>query len=367
LDLRFRPVTAAACANGYWEPALMRYELTEDKLRTCGFFSTGLGRRLAADPVGLVDAGARWGISKEFAVGAPLFAALAFEPDPQEAERVEAKGHAENWAAFAVEPIALGQNFGPMPLNLYSRANNSSIYPVSEHAKKRYELGGFELTRVLSVPTKPLDAVAFGSNKTSRVGEVIKLDTQGAELEIIRGAKRTLQERTVCLITEAHFFPLYSGAPYFSDLDRELRELGFAFMGFSDFQNRSTKRLDKRRHWGRERVFQADAIYFRDPAAESCSATARVIDIAIFMAVLLGFFDLAIEWLGFADHLEGDAANVRAAIECISALHDGKPLKELEDLVEAARRNPALAHVITSKFVDQRRDLATFHEISLPD
>jgi FkbM family methyltransferase len=335
-------------------------ELTRAALDRQGFFRTALAQRLAARPVGLIDVGARWGISREFAVAAPIFAALAFEPDPDEVPNVIAKGKAEDWAAFAVEATALGRDFGTLDLHLYSRANNSSIYPVSPAAKSRYALGGFDLTRMLRVPAKPLDAVVFAPGAAPDAGEVIKLDTQGSELQIMHGGARTLRERTVCVVTEAHFFRLYDGAPMFSDLDQHLRALGFTFIGFSDFQNRSSKRLDKRTHWGRERVFQADAVYFRDPATDAAPRDSRARDVAVLMALLLGYFDLALEWSGDSE------PDLRRLVEDLSAIDMQAPRDEVATLLAAIERHPQLAHVLAGKFVDERRDLATFHDFPTP-
>jgi FkbM family methyltransferase len=340
--------------------------LTREGLHRSGFFQTALGKRLAADPVGLIDVGARWGISSEFAVGAPLFAALAFEPDPEEAQRVGEKGASEDWAAFAVEAKALSADDRPLSLNLYSRANNSSIHPVSQEAKARYALTGFDLTRVISVPASPLDGVVFRPGAHPRAGEVVKLDTQGAELDIMHGGRRTLTERTQCLICEAHFFQLYDGAPFFAEIDQHLRNLGFTFIGFSDFQNRSTKRLDKRTHWGRERVFQADAVYFRDPALAGHAADPRARDVAVFMAVLLGYFDLALEWASGDDGVGSPPADLVAAIDTLSLVGPQDVTAEIAALSETVKRLPELGHVLAGKFVDERRDLATFHDITVP-
>ena len=340
------------------------YSLTRDRLQQGGFFDTGLARRLAADPVGLVDVGARWGISPEFAAAAPLFSALAFEPDPEEARRVLDKGRGQGWAGFAVEAKALGRDERPLALNLYSRANNSSIHPVSPRAKVRYALGGFELERVLSVPARSLDAIVFG-DAPARAGEVVKLDTQGAELDILAGAERTLHERTVCIITEAHFFRLYDGAPFFAEIDPHLRGLGFTFIGFSDFQNRSSKRLDKRTHWGRERVFQADAIYFRDPLDAKETATPRVVDVAVLMAVLLGYFDLALEWAAFGEEIGLAATDLGAAIDRIASVDPAEPPNEIAALLAAIERDPRHGHVLVGKLVDRYRDLTTFHDIPI--
>jgi FkbM family methyltransferase len=342
-------------------------KLTREALRHHGFFDTPLAARLRADPAGLIDVGARWGISQEFAVAAPLFSALAFEPDPDEVPRVAAKGQSEDWAAFAVSGTALGRDTGTLDLNVYSRPNNSSIYPVSPAARARYNLGGFELTKTLQVGCLSLDSVIFNGAVGPRVGEVIKLDTQGSELEIIDGGLRTLRARTICLMTEVQFFRLYDGAPMFSDIDAPLRSLGFTFIGFSDFQNRSSKRLDKRVHWSRERVFQADAIYFRDPLVDGANAGKRGVDVAVFLAVLLGYFDLALEWSACAQSLGIEMGDLDLVIERISAVGAGELDTELKALSDAARRHPELGHVLAGKFVDERRDFATFHDISITE
>lgn len=342
-------------------------KLTRQLLRSHGFFDTPLAARLAADPVGLIDVGARWGISQEFAIGAPLFAALAFEPDTDEIPHVAAKGKSEDWAAFAVSGVALGRAAGTLELNVYSRANNSSIYPVSPAARTRYNLGGFELTKTLPVQCRPLDSVIFDDAVGPRAGEVIKLDTQGSELEIIKGGTRTLRERTVCVVTEVQFFRLYDGAPMFSDIDASLRALGFTFIGFSDFQNRSSKRLDKRTHWSRERVFQADGIYFRDPLVDGATISDRSIDVAIFLAILLGYFDLALEWSAFAQSRGIEMGPLDQVIEGISLVRSNEVDLELKALSDATRRHPELSHVLAGKFVDERRDLATFHDVAAPE
>jgi FkbM family methyltransferase len=359
------PARLAPLGTSQEQAGMAGYKLTREGLHRCGFFETALAQRLAADPVGLVDVGARWGVSPEFAVAAPLFSALAFEPDPEEARRVLDKGRSEDWAGFAVEAKALGRDARSLALNLYSRANNSSVHPVSPKAKVRYALGGFELDRVLSVPANSLDAVVFGDAST-RTGEVVKLDTQGAELDILAGAARTLRERTVCIVTEAHFFRLYDGAPFFAEIDRHLRGLGFTFIGFSDFQNRSSKRLDKRTHWGRERVFQADAIYFRDPLDATETVTPRAVEVAVLMAILLGYFDMALEWAAFGEGLGLPAADLSGAIDRIAAVNPAEPRAEAAALFAAIERAPEFGHVLIGKFVDRYRDLATFHDIPLP-
>ena len=57
--------------------------------------------------------------------------------------------------------------------------------------------------------------------------DFIKLDTQGAELEILRGAGPLL-DRCLGIEAEVMFMPLYEGQPVFADVDGFLRSRGFS-------------------------------------------------------------------------------------------------------------------------------------------
>ena len=59
----------------------------------------------------------------------------------------------------------------------------------------------------------------------------LKLDTQGYDLEVIRGAGRALQE-FVALQTELSFLPIYEGVPDYATMLAELTSQGFDVCGF---------------------------------------------------------------------------------------------------------------------------------------
>jgi hypothetical protein len=56
--------------------------------------------------------------------------------------------------------------------------------------------------------------------------DVLKLDTQGSELGVLRGARRRLRTARA-LEVEVEFNPIYQGQPLFGDVDRFLRRRGF--------------------------------------------------------------------------------------------------------------------------------------------
>ena len=107
------------------------------------------------------------------------------------------------------------------------------------------------------------------NNDDLSYGEIIKIDTQGTELEILKAGLRTLTQRTYAIMTEVSFAELYKGQALFSDVESFLRPLGFKFYGFDLFRNRSLNFLDKKVNWSRERCIQADAFFIKDPLDEN--------------------------------------------------------------------------------------------------
>jgi len=76
-----------------------------------------------------------------------------------------------------------------------------------------------------------VDAVTLDSVIRDRKCDFIKIDTQGGELEILKGATRTLRN-CIGLECEVWFAPVYYGAPVFGDICAFMKEHGFEFVDF---------------------------------------------------------------------------------------------------------------------------------------
>jgi FkbM family methyltransferase len=82
------------------------------------------------------------------------------------------------------------------------------------------------------VPVRSLQSVFPKVQETHRFRRaLLKLDTQGYDLEVIRGAGPALEE-CVALLTELSFLPIYDGMPDYATALAELRGLGFHVAGF---------------------------------------------------------------------------------------------------------------------------------------
>ncbi|MHB1218729.1 MAG: FkbM family methyltransferase [Alphaproteobacteria bacterium] len=333
------------------------------RLAESRFLETGLAKAFDAAPVGLIDVGARWGVDELFRLTPSLFHPIAVEPDLEEAARIATREHDAGWNGFDLCTSALGARQGQGRLNLLKRANNSSLYPVDPRTARRYHLAGFELVRTMDVALRPLDDVVFDDFKAlEHAGEAIKLDVQGAEADILTGGRKTLRERTVCLICEVHFLPAYEGIALFSEVEREARKLGFSFYGFLDFQHRSTKRLDKRQHRGLERMMQADAVFFRDPFDEANAGMGhRKSGVLLLLALLLGYYDFCLELTELLK--PEDRPAVQNAIRTLAQIDDIADQAEIQALARAAAESASEAHIALARLVDRRRDLTTVHDI----
>src|SRR5262249_3840648 len=70
----------------------------------------------------------------------------------------------------------------------------------------------------------------FRSQRLERV-DFLKLDTQGTELEIMKGAREYLREQRIAVVkTEVSFVPVYRNQCTFSDIDSFMRAHGFLFV-----------------------------------------------------------------------------------------------------------------------------------------
>jgi Methyltransferase FkbM domain len=69
------------------------------------------------------------------------------------------------------------------------------------------------------------------NNKIAADIDFMKLNVQGAELEILKGAERALESVTG-LQVEMSFVESYRGRPFFADIDVFLREHSFSFFDF---------------------------------------------------------------------------------------------------------------------------------------
>lgn len=324
------------------------------------FLSSAVGKALQNDPLGFIDIGARGGVITDVQPLAGVIAAMAFDPDLAECERI-AKEMSENspYARFHIAPSAVGKTNGYASMNLYNNPNNHSFLKANKALSDRFDLKVFEECGVISLPTTTLDTYLFEQLKgEGHWGELLKLDTQGLEHDILIGARRTLAERTVAVIAEVEFLHLYTDQPLFSEVEQLMRSSGFSFYGFSKMSYRSRKQMDKRTTIGRERVLWADAIFFKDPFTGGFwnePLTERGNHALFVCALLLQYYDFALE-VALKTWASGEEVDkITEFVRNCAALPPENTVKALRELTYKIEANPQLANIEAGRFVDQRR------------
>ena len=206
------------------------------------------------------------------------------------------------------------------------------------------------------VETVSLNNFLPGAGVTSV--DFLELDTQGTELEILKGADRFLATSVVGLKIEVEFSPLYEGQPLFAAVDECLR--GFGLMLFDLTRNHYRRAAMARDLITRGQLLWGDAVYLRDYRRFSGdSAKERVLKLCV-IAGLLGFQDYALEAWDFV--LQG-GTGVLSDIEraALAKLHkqylgelrsQSRLLRTVSKLGKLGRRLSQRARTTTFSWVD---------------
>jgi FkbM family methyltransferase len=115
----------------------------------------------------------------------------------------------------------------------------SSFYKPNEKFIEKYQdLNMMYLKNISEIDTISLDHFCL-ENKIEKI-DFIKIDIQGAELDVFKGAKNTLKN-TLCIISEVEFVPFYINQPLFGDVHNFLIAEDFMLVKFLGIGGRYMK------------------------------------------------------------------------------------------------------------------------------
>ena len=181
---------------------------------------------------------------------------LSFEPMPAASDCIR-KIAIKN-GPWNVYPFALGSSRGDFDLQILADDTCSSIHKVKQES--RSEFGpAFDVQKTVRVKGETLDHL-FSEIILNPTAEkiLLKTDTQGHDLEVLRGAQETMK-KTLVILTEAATQVVYENAPDFQETIQYLGKCGFTPSGFYPFCHK----LDSLA------LVELDAFFVRKPAGES--------------------------------------------------------------------------------------------------
>lgn len=287
---------------------------------------------LKRDGFGYVDAGARDGVHAVFADAAPLLEVVGFEPDAEECRRLSAAAH--GWRSATYLPWALGARDGEQPFHLCRSRGTSSCYRPNRTWLERFpDPQRYDVVETQTVRVRSLDSLRRdASARLPSSIDFLKLDVQGAELDVLHGAGETLRQVTGIEV-EVEFAPLYEGQPLFRDVDAYLEERGFSLF---KLRRKSWVRRNRQQHprISAGQLIAGDALYLRDPLVSNGRGawTAHQVEALVLTAALYDLNDFALEVLAAPQISSAvDTQAITAAIERRSRSLNGQSWRMMQE------------------------------------
>ena len=134
---------------------------------------------------------------------------------------------------------------GPRPFHIYSNRYLSSLYPLLSKHTDQYSFDtqfGWDddpvsksLVETRVFETVTLDQIIEREAGRAPAPNFLSLDTQGSELEILKGAGATSESNVVAIMSEVEFVPVYQDQPLIGDVVAYLGEKGFELASLEIF------------------------------------------------------------------------------------------------------------------------------------
>ncbi len=209
---------------------------------------------------------------------------VGFEPAPAELERLRATYGAER----TYLPFVVGDG-RRRTFHICADTGTSSLYEPNTPLLERFN-NLDNLCRVTG--RREVDTVRLDDVEAVRGADFLKLDVQGAEADVLRGAPRVLQEAVV-VQTEVEFVPLYREQPLFADVDALLRGHGFLFHRFAGAAGRAFRPvvINRDLNQGGGQFLWADAIYVKSFMELDRLPAEKLLKLAILLHELYGSYD----------------------------------------------------------------------------
>src|SRR5262249_55959480 len=165
----------------------------------------------------LIDVGAARGIHPRWRPFEKVLRTVGFEPNAVEFKKLK-QSPTESWINAAVGGRDDGRTLHLTGCSEYS----SLLYPNKKLIQQLEWYDDFNGISDVELECTTLD------NAVAHLGpHFLKLDTQGSEHEILRGAEKILNKDLVAIEVEVVFCELYENEPHFGDVDRVIRANGF--------------------------------------------------------------------------------------------------------------------------------------------
>jgi len=252
----------------------------------------------ACPPLHIVDVGAASmgeGTDPYHALlSAPNVSVIGFEPNQAACDALNAR-------------TALNRKFLPYAIGdgqkrLFFECRNplhSSLYEPNE---KLFSLLWHEDLTVLR--TREIQTLRLDDLPEIMDCDLLKIDVQGAELDVLNGATRLLRQ-IVVIHTEVEFVPAYKGQPLFGQVDQKLVDAGFLLHNFTGLCIHQSRLLPQGKFRGHQLLWSEGAIYLSNFMLLNELSAEKLLKLAYIAHLQYGSYDIAALALQNHDKSEG--------------------------------------------------------------
>lgn len=176
----------------------------------------------------VLDVGANVGqFGKEIRAAGYLGDLHSFEPVKKTYIDLEAASYNDcNWHTHQT---ALGASAANQNIHVMGASDLSSFHLPSNFGKDRFK--GFQSAYQEEVEVRTIDQF-IESNELGNRKILLKMDTQGYDLEVLKGATNSLKH-IVSIQSEISFQPLYEGMPHYLETLETLEKYGYSAAAMS--------------------------------------------------------------------------------------------------------------------------------------
>lgn len=173
-------------------------------------------------------------INKEFA----NTLIYAFEPFPIAYEKL--LNLAKSSSNIRPFPVALSSSTGSSDFFVNKSSETNSLFPAKKVDSAIDEL----TTRIEQISIHTLTLNEFCANHNIDRIDLIKLDTQGSELEVLKGSNNLLKTQSISAIyCEVEFLEIYENQPLFDEIFRYLASYNYTLYNLYNLNSLETGQL----------------------------------------------------------------------------------------------------------------------------
>ena len=252
-----------------------------------------------------VDVGARGDIPDHWLALDGVARIAAFDADPEACVRLratfDARGHGE---MYHIVPVALAGATGTRPIFMPQCRSGSSLYPLDQPVLRDYVDADYLF---------PIETAEFATTHAAeafdalpwRPQHLLKLDIQGAELEVLEALPAETLARVQAVELEAGMIRRNPGPPTFAECHGFLEAQGFTLFDMRP-QRVLRARNGSRKSFSEEvfrvhdkslslsrRLWEADMLYFREAVEDEAELRRLSVCFGLygFFAEALALFD----------------------------------------------------------------------------